>query len=124
MKIKPVILLVEGDTNLAYAYKIALEENFNVELVTNGRDAIDWLQHNIPEIVILELHLTIKSGHHVLEYIKSDGRLNHAKLIVVSTFGEWIENAATDPRIAFAKQKPIGFAELRNIVAKIFASPV
>lgn len=58
-----LILLVEGQrigkSSLANALQKA---NFDVKVVTTGRDALDWLQNDLPDLVIIDASSMRSSG--------------------------------------------------------------
>ncbi len=89
------VLLVEDDpgdvlmTQEAFQdYKIA--NNLNV--VTNGEDAIAYLRKQgayahvvTPDLVLLDLNLPRRDGREVLREVKSDETLQHIPIVVLTT---------------------------------------
>lgn len=76
------ILVVEDDKDLNQAYQLILRrEKHNVEAVYNGKQALEKLQTFIPDLVLLDLLMPIKSG---VDFLKEyDIRYKHPEVKVV-----------------------------------------
>lgn len=81
-----------GDIRLtAEAFK-STERETEICPVTNGDDAIERLAKraadddaSLPDVVLLDLNLPGKDGHAVLKAIRSDPRLEHLPVIILSS---------------------------------------
>jgi CheY-like chemotaxis protein len=76
------ILVVEDDKDLNAAYQLILRrEKHNVEAVANGQAALEKLQTFIPDLVLLDLLMPVKSG---VDFLKEyDIRFKHPEVKVV-----------------------------------------
>ncbi len=76
------ILVVEDDRDLNEAYQLILRrEHHNVEGVFNGKQALEKLQTFIPDLVLLDLLMPVKSG---VDFLKEyDIRFKHPEVKVV-----------------------------------------
>ena len=76
------ILVVEDDKDLNNAYQLILRrENHYVEAVTNGEEALEKLQTFIPDLILLDLLMPVKSG---VDFLKEyDIRFKHPEVKVV-----------------------------------------
>ncbi|HUC87649.1 MAG TPA: response regulator [Candidatus Binatia bacterium] len=76
------ILVVEDDRDLNEAYQMILRrEHHNVEAVFNGEQALVKLQTFIPDLVLLDLLMPVKSG---VDFLKDyDIRFKHPEVRVV-----------------------------------------
>lgn len=76
------ILIVEDDKDLNNAYQLILRrENHIVESVHNGEEALEKLQTFIPDLILLDLLMPIKSG---VDFLKEyDVRFKHPEVKVV-----------------------------------------
>lgn len=95
MNNKPLdILMVEdnpGDVRLTREafYEVALRVNMHV--ASDGAEAVAFLSsaadnaRALPDIILLDLNLPKKNGHEVLAEIKTDQRLRHIPVIVLTT---------------------------------------
>lgn len=72
------ILLVEPDVVLANIYQKSLESSgHHVRVSATGQQAIDLMDHDIPDVIILEIQL---AGHNGIEF-----------LYEMRSYGEWLE---------------------------------
>jgi len=96
MDITPVdILLVEDNPGDVFLLNRMLEEcslSYTLHRVDNGEAATEFLrqvhgyqQAPFPQLILLDLNLPIKNGREVLLDIKSDPKLQHIPVIVLST---------------------------------------
>ena len=68
------ILLVEDDINLNHAYAMILEkEKYEVKSTFNGEEALNTLKNFIPDLILLDLIMPVKSG---LEFLKEYSVIN------------------------------------------------
>ncbi len=66
------ILLVEDDIELAFLVRDYLtKNNYSVEMVHNGLDAVTTIQQNQPDIVILDVMLPGKNGNEVCREVRN-----------------------------------------------------
>ena len=77
------ILIVDDDANIAHLLEMLLtDEQYNVAVVQDGQEALDWLQLHDPSVILLDLGLPRVSGEEVLQHLESaDSR---AKVVVIS----------------------------------------
>jgi DNA-binding response OmpR family regulator len=79
------ILLVDDELNilmtLEYTFK---KNNFQVFIARDGQEALDILQTQLPEIIILDIMMPNIDGYETLKQIKKDKRLTHCKVIFLS----------------------------------------
>lgn len=86
---KQTVLLVEDDLFIATAYKDGLErDGLSVMLVTDGKEAMEYLEENTPDVILLDIILPVMDGFEVLETIKGDQRLKEIPIIILSNLGQ------------------------------------
>jgi CheY-like chemotaxis protein len=115
---QPLALIVDDHGDSAVIFSEAMRiAGFAVEIVRSGDTAIARLADTTPDVVILDLCLPRVAGTEILRHIRSDERLAHAYVIVISA----------DPILAGtslnqANQvlvKPIGFKWLRDLAVEL-----
>ncbi len=80
------ILLVEDDLYSSETLKFALEvKGHNVTLATNGRDALNMVNNEIPQLIILDIMMPKMDGYHFCRLLKFDTRFKHIPVIIVSS---------------------------------------
>lgn len=67
---KPKVLLIEDSTSLAILYKqYVKDENYDLFHVETGKEAIAFIERNVPHLVILDLKLPDMDGEDILDWI-------------------------------------------------------
>lgn len=85
---KSKILIVEDDDFLrSLAVSKVTNEGHDVSVAANGEEAVNLLQTEVPDLVLLDLMLPGLSGFEVLQNIKSNPNLSDTKVIVFSNLG-------------------------------------
>ncbi|MBT3879213.1 MAG: response regulator [Candidatus Scalindua sp.] len=80
------LLLVEDDLYSAETLKFALEaKGHDVTLATNGRDALNMVNDDMPQLIILDVMMPKMDGYHFCRLIKFDARYKHIPIIIVSS---------------------------------------
>ncbi len=80
------ILLVEDDLYGAETLMFALEAKCHkVDLATNGRDALNMVNNEIPQLIILDIMMPKMDGYHFCRLLKFDARFKHIPVIIVSS---------------------------------------
>lgn len=79
------ILVVEDDADLG---KIVVEilhySGFEVEHIRDGAAALERLHTQMPDVLLLDLHLPTLSGDKLLEIIRADEKLKDLKVVVMT----------------------------------------
>lgn len=66
------ILIVDDDTmNLKIAEKM-LENRFDVECISSGKEALKFLENNHPELILLDLHMPEMDGFEVMGLLREN----------------------------------------------------
>lgn len=81
---KDIILVVDDDRmNLMLAKKI-LGVRCQVETVSSGREALDFLMKQIPDLILLDLHMPEMSGIEVMERLQKDEKCQDIPVIFLT----------------------------------------
>jgi two-component system alkaline phosphatase synthesis response regulator PhoP len=118
------ILIVDDELNMRIILKNALEvlEDKGVELLVaeNGRDAIESIKTEKPELVILDVEMPVMDGFEVCDIIKNELRLKNIYTLILSAKSQ-------DLAIQYGKElgadrymtKPFDPDKLVEIVSKV-----
>ncbi|MBU1164031.1 response regulator [Patescibacteria group bacterium] len=85
MSQKKLILLVEDDPDISALMEKKLSiEGFDVKKIMDGEEAINYLETNIPDFVILDILMPKIEGISVLQMIHDGEKTNKIPVIVLS----------------------------------------
>ncbi len=94
------VLVVDDDPNIRRMIVASLRrEGYRFFEAPNGRDALDLMRREHPDVVVLDLMMPVLSGWDVLEEREHDAELRQIPVIIVS--------ANRDPEVAMAVDKGI-----------------
>jgi signal transduction histidine kinase/CheY-like chemotaxis protein len=81
----PQILLAEDNRVNRMVYSRYLSaKGYSVQQVVNGQEAIDFLRHQVPSLLILDMSMPIVDGFQVLSFIRSSDQPQLADLPIIS----------------------------------------
>jgi len=110
----PHILVVEDDLNQRELYEQELlDEGYKVSLAENGEKAIEFLQHQRPDLVILDICMPGMDGIEVLNTILSIDRV--MPVIINSAYSQYKDNYLTWPANAYVVKS----GDLTDLKAKV-----
>ena len=68
------ILLVEDNEinqELAKDTIYSWHKNFTVDVAKNGKEALEYLQKNMPDLILMDIQMPVMDGHEATQYIRS-----------------------------------------------------
>lgn len=79
------IILVEDDDLIRRMYEQAFEfEHLNVQSATNGKEGLDLIMQEKPDLVLLDVMMPEMNGLEVLERLKSDESVKNIPVIILT----------------------------------------
>jgi twitching motility two-component system response regulator PilH len=83
----PTVLYAEDDFEHRAMMRVIMK-NTDITLVeaSNGQEALQKIQHQHPDLVLLDLFMPKLDGHGVMEALKSDPQTRHIPIIVLSAW--------------------------------------
>jgi len=115
--IKPVALVVEDDPVLSQIFTFTLNEAFDVEAITDGKQALARLAETVPHLVVLDIHLPGASGTEILHFIRSDSRLKKIRVILATADSQQADTLEDKADIVLLK--PISTVQLRDLAERL-----
>ena len=83
------ILVVDNERNIRKAVQYILEhKGYSVDSAEDGREAIEKITKNPPNLVILDLKVPNLSGYDVCQSVRSNKALDEVKIVVLSDCGK------------------------------------
>jgi DNA-binding response OmpR family regulator len=79
------ILIVDDEPNIVMSLEYTFKKNhFEVFIARDGQEALDILNKQLPDVIILDVMMPMVDGFATLEQIKKDERLQNCKVIFLS----------------------------------------
>lgn len=80
------ILIVDDSEDIRISYKQIIEtwENYEVDVAVDGRQAIEKISANPPDLILLDLMMPKIHGYDVCKEIKSNPALKNIKIVILS----------------------------------------
>ncbi len=116
------ILVVDDDASHRTLICDALQEmGYQTNEAANGREALDLLEDNLPQAVLLDLRMPVMSGWGLLDALKKMPRARGLPIIIISGYGfEW---EAELVGAAGYISKPVDLDKVRSTVQRIIGPP-
>jgi DNA-binding response OmpR family regulator len=114
---KPFVLIIEDNDKLSQIFSLALQTEFKVEAIPDGKIALTRLSQIVPDLVILDLHLPSISGRELLEYIRADKRMEKTRVILATADERQSESLQDLADIVLLK--PISPVQLRELAVRM-----
>lgn len=105
------VLVVDDDDDIREATRDVMERHgYDVVAVGSGAEALAFLIHDTPDLVLLDLQMEDMNGWEVLGALRSNPRLKDVEVVVVT--GSDAEVAAP----VRVLRKPFKFESLRDLI--------
>ena len=123
-KIMKKILIIDDETITIHIIKFTLEDNPNFEIVTvtDGSKAIEYLEKNIPDLIISDLVMPFKTGVDVVSYVNQ--KYPKVPIIVISSLASNHTSVQEVKKlnISYYISKPLDSEVLNNCVIELLSN--
>ncbi|MGK7889213.1 MAG: response regulator transcription factor [Leptolyngbyaceae cyanobacterium] len=83
------LLLIDDDPNLILLVKDYLEfRGYEVMTAENGREALEMLEHDTPDMIICDVMMPEMDGYSLVEHVRKDERINSIPVLFLSAKGQ------------------------------------
>jgi DNA-binding NarL/FixJ family response regulator len=83
------LLLIDDDPNLILLVKDYLEfRGYNVMTAENGREALDVLDRDVPDMIICDVMMPEMDGYSLVKHIREEPRTNRIPVLFLSAKGQ------------------------------------
>lgn len=88
----PLVLVVDDETNILELLRFNLiKEGYQVICLTNGMDAISFMEKDKPDLIILDIMLPQMDGYEVLRNLRANPETNDIPVIILSAKEELVD---------------------------------
>ena len=115
--LKPIALIIEDDPGLGEVFSLALRNEFETEIISDGDSALIRLNQLAPTLVVLDLHLPGTSGKGIFRRIRSENRLAITKIILCTADAHEAETLRDQSDIVLLK--PVSPIQLRQLALRL-----
>jgi CheY-like chemotaxis protein len=118
------VLIVEDNPDLRFIFARTFDRrHFSVHVAVDGVEAIESLQAELPDILILDVNMPRLSGFDVLRYVRSNPRTRNIKVVMVT--GNAMAMQSPDAEEAdLLLIKPINIADLITLAQRLLPKEV
>jgi len=82
------ILIADDEPNIVAALEFLLQRNgYDVYVARNGEEAIKLVEDRVPDLVLLDVMMPVRSGYEVCKRIRERADWGHIKIIMLSAKG-------------------------------------
>ena len=85
---KKKILVVDDEKSICLLLNNFLGEDYDVITITNGEDALAWLEANLPDLIISDIQMGSMDGFEFLKKVRQRGFTKHTPFIMLSARAE------------------------------------
>lgn len=79
------ILVVDDDPYILMSLEFLMKKNgYDVMVARNGTEALDIVEKQLPDIVLLDIMMPDVDGYEICKYIKASKKLKSAKVVFMS----------------------------------------
>ena len=116
------VLIADDEPNIVTALEFLLKRSgYDVRVVTNGVDALALVESYLPDVVLLDIMMPVKSGYEVCQRMRERPEWRHIKIVMLSAKGREAEvskgmSLGADLYIT----KPFSTQELINAINAFF----
>src|SRR5262249_32958394 len=113
-----VLVVGEGASHRTLICDLLEEMGYRTRGAGNGREALDVLEEEMPQAVLLDLRMPVMSGWGLLEALKKLPRARGLPIIIISAYGfEW------EAELGGARGSRIDVDRVRETVTRILGPP-
>ena len=86
------ILIVDDEPNIVAALEYLLQRSgYEVLLAQHGEAALKQIEQHLPDLVLLDVMMPLKSGYEVCQHLRERAEWQHIKIIMLSAKGREAE---------------------------------
>ena len=118
------ILVVDDEQDIVNTVQYRLKAcDFNVITASNGKEGLEKVINEKPDLVLLDINMPIMDGHEMLERLRSRPDTRNIPVIMLTAYSDRRDiSKAADLGIEQYVTKPFDFADLMDKISKALES--
>ncbi len=128
---KQILIIDDQSQLLSLMRRILEDEQYQVSILQNGKDAFSHMRALLPDLLILDLKLGNISGQDILKTLKEDTITAEIPVIIytaaVLEAEEVVKMISSDPKLyqrVYLVHKPFELEDLLALVGQVLNEPV
>jgi DNA-binding response OmpR family regulator len=85
---KNKILVVDDEQSLCLMLENFLSESYDVFSRNDGQEGLEWLEENIPDLIICDIQMPTMDGYQFLAKVRQRGYTKHTPVVMLSSTEE------------------------------------
>jgi DNA-binding response OmpR family regulator len=81
---KKKILVIDDEFTMRTLLEFFLGETYSVSSVSSGKEALEWLDTNLPDLIISDIQMEVMDGFDFLRALRQRGYTKHTPVIMLS----------------------------------------
>jgi DNA-binding response OmpR family regulator len=81
---KKKILVVDDEISICLLLENFLSQDYDVVSINDGLEALEWLEENLPDLIISDIQMTKMDGYEFLTNVRQKGFTRHTPIIMLS----------------------------------------
>ena len=82
------ILIADDEANIVVSLEYLLQrEGYNVSIARNGQEALDAIERDAPDLVLLDVMMPIKTGFEVCASVRANPATAHTRILMLTAKG-------------------------------------
>ena len=82
---KKKILVIDDEQSIRLLLENFLSEDYTVYSKNNGIEALEWMERDIPDLIICDIQMPEMDGYKLLEKVRQRGYTKHTPVIMLSS---------------------------------------
>jgi DNA-binding response OmpR family regulator len=78
------ILVVDDELSIRLLLENFLSQDYDIICKNDGSEALDWLETNIPDLIICDIQMPVMDGYECLKNVRLRGYTKHTPVIMLS----------------------------------------
>jgi len=88
------VLIADDEPNIVTSLEFLMEQaGMEVQVARDGQEAIDMAESFRPDLILLDVMMPVLNGYEVCQRLKSDPKLRHVRVLILSAKGRDVEVA-------------------------------
>ena len=117
---KHKILVIDDEQTIRLLLENFLVKNYDVVVKKDGMDALEWLEGNLPDLIICDIQMPNMNGYTFLEKLRQRGFTKHTPVVMLSGSSERSEDRVKCYQLGAQDYliKPFSPVELSELIKK------